>query len=117
MTRKEFDCLNIGDEVILTNGYTFCTYTVCGKESSQGNILYEVDGEIFYMPYDKLETKSMHEKMKTIKYKKSITLGELKEKIDKVLTEHPSWEDKMVFMDCLAMCGTFDENGPFVELS
>ena len=50
-------------------------------------------------------------------FKKSITLGRLKEKIDEALTDNPSWKDKMVFIDCLSMCGTIEENGPFVELS
>ena len=48
--------------------------------------------------------------------KKSITLGRLKEKIDEALTENPSWEDKMVYVDCLAICGTIEENGSFLEL-
>ena len=48
--------------------------------------------------------------------KNSITLGRLKEKIDEALTENPSWEDKMVYVDCLAICGTIEENGSFLEL-
>ena len=48
--------------------------------------------------------------------KNSITLGRLKEKIDEALTENPSWNDKMVYIDCIAICGTIDENGSFLEL-
>ena len=48
--------------------------------------------------------------------KKSITLGRLKEKIDEALTKNPSWNDKMVYVDCLAICGTIEENGSFLEL-
>ena len=48
--------------------------------------------------------------------KKSITLGRLKDKIDEVLTENPSWEDKMVYVDCLSICGTIEENGSILEL-
>ena len=48
--------------------------------------------------------------------KSSITLGRLKEKIDEALTENPSWNDKMVYVDCLAICGTIEENGSFLEL-
>ena len=48
--------------------------------------------------------------------KNSITLGRLKEKIDEALTKNPSWEDKMVYVDCLAICGTIEENGSFLEL-
>ena len=48
--------------------------------------------------------------------KNSITLGILKEKIDEVLTENPTWEDKMVYVDCLAICGTIEENGSILEL-
>ena len=48
--------------------------------------------------------------------KSSITLGKLKEKIDEALTKNPSWNDKMVYVDCLAICGTIDENGTFLEL-
>ena len=40
--------------------------------------------------------------------KNSITLGRLKEKIDEALTENPSWEGKMVYVDCLAICGTIE---------
>ena len=48
--------------------------------------------------------------------KSSITLGRLKEMIDEALTENPSWNDKMVYVDCLAICGTIEENGSFLEL-
>ena len=48
--------------------------------------------------------------------KNSITLGRLKEKIDEALTENPSWEGKMVYVDCLAICGTIEENGSILEL-
>ena len=48
--------------------------------------------------------------------KNSITLGMLKEKIDEALSENPSWKDKMVYVDCLAICGTIEENGSFLEL-
>ena len=48
--------------------------------------------------------------------KNSITLGRLKEKIVEALSENPSWEDKMVYVDCLAICGTIEENGSFLEL-
>ena len=48
--------------------------------------------------------------------KNSVTLGRLKEKIDEALTENPSWNDKMVYVDCLAICGTIEENGSFLEL-
>ena len=48
--------------------------------------------------------------------KTSITLGGLKEKIDEALTKNPSWNDKMVYVDCLAICGTIEENGSFLEL-
>ena len=48
--------------------------------------------------------------------KNSITLGRLKEKIDEALTKNPSWEDKMVYVDCLVICGTIEENGSFLEL-
>ena len=48
--------------------------------------------------------------------KNSITLGRLKEKIDEALTENPSWNDKMVYVDCLAICGIIEENGSFLEL-
>ena len=49
-------------------------------------------------------------------FKKSITLGSLKEKIDEALTENPSWNDKMVYVDCLAICGTIEENGSILDL-
>ena len=49
-------------------------------------------------------------------FKKSITLGRLKEKIDEALAENPSWNDKMVYVDCLAICGTIEENGSILEL-
>ena len=49
-------------------------------------------------------------------FKKSITLERLKEKIDEALTENPSWEDKMVYVDCLAICGTIEENGSILDL-
>ena len=52
----------------------------------------------------------------TEQVKSSITLGRLKEKIDEALTENPSWNDKMVYVDCLAICGTIEENGSFLEL-
>ena len=48
--------------------------------------------------------------------KSSITLGRLKEKIDEALAENPSWDGKMVYVDCLAICGTIEENGSFLEL-
>ena len=48
--------------------------------------------------------------------KSSITLGRLKEKIDEALTENPSWNDKMVYVDCLAIYGTIEQNGSFLEL-
>ena len=48
--------------------------------------------------------------------KKSITLGRLKENIDEALAKNPSWNDKMVYVDCLAICGTIEENGSFLEL-
>ena len=48
--------------------------------------------------------------------KTSITLGRLKEKIDEALTENPSWNDKMVYVDCLAIYGTIEQNGSFLEL-
>ena len=48
--------------------------------------------------------------------KSSITLGKLKEKIDEALTKNPSWNDKMVYVDCLAICGTIEENGSILEL-
>ena len=48
--------------------------------------------------------------------KTSITLGRLKDNIDEALTKNPSWKDKMVYLDCLAICGTIEENGSFLEL-
>ena len=48
--------------------------------------------------------------------KNSITLGRLKEKIDEALSENPSWEGKMVYVDCLAIYGIIEENGSFLEL-
>ena len=48
--------------------------------------------------------------------KTSITLGRLKERVDEALSENPSWEDRMVYVDCLAICGTIEENGSFLEL-
>ena len=48
--------------------------------------------------------------------KSSLTLGRLKEKIDEALSKNPSWNDKMVYVDCLAICGTIEENGSFLEL-
>ena len=117
MTREEFDKLSIGDEVIWTNGYSVCTYKVCGKETSQGNILYEADGDTFYMPYENVKTKAMYDEQKAMQYKNSITLGRLKQKIDEALAENPSWNEKMVYMDCLALYGIIEENGSFLELS
>ena len=48
--------------------------------------------------------------------KTSITLGRLKERVDEALSENPSWEDRMVYVDCLAICGTIEENGSILEL-
>ena len=48
--------------------------------------------------------------------KSSITLGRLKKNIDEALTKNPSWNDKMLYVDCLAICGTIEENGSFLEL-
>ena len=48
--------------------------------------------------------------------KSSLTLGRLKEKIDEALTRNPSWDGKMVYVDCLAICGTIEENGSILEL-
>ena len=48
--------------------------------------------------------------------KTSITLGRLKERVDEALSENPSWEDRMVYVDCLAICGNIEENGSFLEL-
>ena len=52
----------------------------------------------------------------TEQVKSSITLGRLKEKIDEALTKNPSWKDKMVYVDCLAICGTIEENGSILDL-
>ena len=48
--------------------------------------------------------------------KNSITLGRLKEMIDEALTENPYWKDKMDYVDCLAICGTIEENGSILDL-
>ena len=48
--------------------------------------------------------------------KTSITLGRLKEKIDEVLAKNPSMKEKRVYVDCLAICGTIEENGSFLDL-
>ena len=48
--------------------------------------------------------------------KNSITLGRLKEMIDEALTKNPSWKDKKVYVDCLAICGTIEENGSILDL-
>lgn len=48
--------------------------------------------------------------------KTSITLGRLNEKIVEALSENPSWKDKKVYVDCLAICGTIEENGSILEL-
>ena len=48
--------------------------------------------------------------------KPSITLGRLKENINEALAKNPSWNDKMVYVDCLAICGTIEENGSILEL-
>ena len=48
--------------------------------------------------------------------KTSITLGRLKERVDEALSENPSWEDSMVYVDCLAICGTIEENGSILDL-
>ena len=48
--------------------------------------------------------------------KNSITLGRLKENIDEALAKNPSWNDKMVYVDCLAICGTIEENGSILDL-
>ena len=48
--------------------------------------------------------------------KKSITLGRLKEKIDEALAKNPSWKDKKVYVDCLAIYGIIEENGSFLDL-
>lgn len=58
----------------------------------------------------------MSSKNPTEQEKNSITLGRLKEKIDEALTENPSWDGKMVYVDCLAICGTIEENGSILEL-
>ena len=52
----------------------------------------------------------------TEQVKNSITLGRLKEKIDEALSENPSWKDKKVYVDCLAICGTIEENGSILDL-
>ena len=52
----------------------------------------------------------------TEQVKNSITLGRLKEMIDEALTENPSWDGKMVYVDCLAIYGIIEENGSFLEL-
>ena len=52
----------------------------------------------------------------TEQVKSSITLGRLKEKIDEALTKNPSWKDKKVYVDCLAICGTIEENGSILDL-
>ena len=49
-------------------------------------------------------------------FKKSITLERLKEKIDEALSKNPSWNDKMVYVDCLAIYGIIEENGSFLDL-
>ena len=48
--------------------------------------------------------------------KNSITLGRLKENIDEALAKNPSWNDKMVYVDCLVIYGIIEENGSFLEL-
>ena len=48
--------------------------------------------------------------------KSSLTLGRLKEKIDEALSKNPSWDGKMVYVDCLAICGTIEEKGSVLEL-
>ena len=48
--------------------------------------------------------------------KNSITLGRLKGMIDEARRENPSWKDKMVDVDCLAICGTIEENGSILDL-
>ena len=48
--------------------------------------------------------------------KKSIKLGRLKENIDEALAKNPSMKEKRVYVDCLAICGTIEENGSFLEL-
>ena len=48
--------------------------------------------------------------------KSSITLGRLKEKIDEAFAKNPSWKDKKVYVDCLAICGTIEENGSILDL-
>ena len=52
----------------------------------------------------------------TEQVKSSITLGRLKENIDEALAKNPSWKDKKVYVDCLAICGTIEENGSFLDL-
>ena len=48
--------------------------------------------------------------------KTSITLGRLKENIDEALAKNPSWNDTMVYADCLAIYGIIEENGSFLDL-
>ena len=48
--------------------------------------------------------------------KTSITLGRLKQRVDEALSENPSWEDRMVYVDCLAIYGIIEENGSFLDL-
>ena len=48
--------------------------------------------------------------------KSSITLGRLKENIDEALAKNPSRKDNKVYIDCLAICGTIEENGSILEL-
>ena len=45
-----------------------------------------------------------------------ITLGRLKEMIDEALTKNPSWKDKMVYVDCLAIYGNIEAKGSVLEL-
>ena len=52
----------------------------------------------------------------TEQVKSSITLGRLKENIDEALAKNPSWKDKKVYVDCLAICGTIEENGSILDL-
>ena len=48
--------------------------------------------------------------------KNSITLGRLKEKIDEAFAKNPSWKDKKVYVDCLAIYGIIEENGSILDL-
>ena len=48
--------------------------------------------------------------------KNSITLGRLKEKIDEALSKNPSWDGKMVYVDCLAICGTLEATASIRDL-